>query len=359
MEQKSVTPSRHNNVSVLRFLAAFMVMAGHMCFIAGMNPTVFFDTPVQSLGIKIFFILGGYFVANSWASDPNPLRYAIKRFFRIWPPLAAFVVIAACVAGPVLSTLPVQEYFRHPFFGIYFKNLALNIQYALPGVFESNPYPVAVNGSLWSLPVEVTMYLVIPLLFSLVRYRKSQPKRFQIAIIWGICLALCAFHVVLKAFYPTARVVFYAVDWVSAMDNIPFYFIGIACSVIDIKKYLNLPLAIFLIIAASCFVRETISQSILLLILLPYLVLSFSFAPTLRVSAFFDRHEVSSGLYLYGFFIQQVVMLAALRLGIPYSQPGLLIVSFLLTLAVALLSRSCIEQPCLRLSKRLLKRVSV
>lgn len=359
MEQKSVTPSRHNNVSVLRFLAAFMVMAGHMCFIAGMNPTVFFDTPVQSLGIKIFFILGGYFVANSWASDPNPLRYAIKRFFRIWPPLAAFVVIAACVAGPVLSTLPVQEYFRHPFFGIYFKNLALNIQYALPGVFENNPYPVAVNGSLWSLPVEATMYLVIPLLFSLVRYRKSQPKRFQIAIIWGICLALCAFHVVLKAFYPTARVVFYAVDWVSAMDNIPFYFIGIACSVIDIKKYLNLPLAIFLIIAASCFVRETISQSILLLILLPYLVLSFSFAPPLRVSAFFDRHEVSYGLYLYGFFIQQVVMLVVLRLGIPYSQPGLLIVSFLLTLAVALLSRSCIEQPCLKLSKQLLKRVSV
>lgn len=177
MEQKSVTPSRHNNVSVLRFLAAF-------------------------------------------------------------------VVISACVAGPVLSTLPVQEYFRHPFFGIYFKNLALNIQYALPGVFENNPYPVAVNGSLWSLPVKVTMYLVIPLLFSLIRYRKSQPRRFQIAIIWGICLALCVLHVVL-------------------------------------------------------------------------------------------------------------------RLGIPYSQPGLLIVSFLLTLAVALLSRSCIEQPCLKLSKQLLKRVSV
>lgn len=357
MEQTVSSLNRHNNVSILRFLAAFMVMGGHMCHLIGTAPPVFLGAPVEFWGIRILFIFGGYFVAKSWLSDPHPLRYTIKRFSRIWPPLAFFVLFAACIAGPVLSYLPVKEYFLHPLFWAYLKNLALNIQYALPGVFENNPYPTAVNGSLWSLPVEATMYLVIPLLFSLLRYKKSAPRRFQIVIIWGICAVLCILHVVLQVFFPNARIVFYAVDWVSAMKHIPFYFIGIACSVIDIKRYLNLPLAIVFILASQCFFQNTASQSILLLILLPYLVLSFAFAPTLRFASFFDRHESSYGIYLYGFFIQQVVMLVVLHFGIPYSQPGLLIVCFVLTLGVALLSRHFIEQPCIRFSKKLLKKI--
>ena len=33
-------------------------------------------------------------------------------------------------------------------------------------MFVDNPYPAAVNGSLWSLPVEVLMYMLLPLLLS-------------------------------------------------------------------------------------------------------------------------------------------------------------------------------------------------
>jgi hypothetical protein len=31
----------------------------------------------------------------------------------------------------------------------------------LPGVFTGNPYRNAVNGSLWTLPNEVAMYLIL------------------------------------------------------------------------------------------------------------------------------------------------------------------------------------------------------
>jgi peptidoglycan/LPS O-acetylase OafA/YrhL len=41
---------------------------------------------------------------------------------------------------------------------------AVRIFYPLPGVFAGNPYPSAVNGSLWSLPYEIKCYLVLAFL---------------------------------------------------------------------------------------------------------------------------------------------------------------------------------------------------
>ena len=88
----------------------------------------------------------------------------LKRIFRIVPAMAVYCVIAACVIGPIITSIPLKEYFSHISFRNYFKNIVLYITYFLPGVFESNPYPNAVNGSIWSLPIEFMMYFFVPLL---------------------------------------------------------------------------------------------------------------------------------------------------------------------------------------------------
>ena len=38
-------------------------------------------------------------------------------------------------------------------------SLGWRIRYSLPGAFLDNPYPRAVNGSLWSVPIELSMYV--------------------------------------------------------------------------------------------------------------------------------------------------------------------------------------------------------
>lgn len=51
-------------------------------------------------------------------------------------------------------------------------NLSLyRIQYIIDGVFENNPYKSAINGSLWTIPYEFTMYV---LLSFLIIFRKKK-----------------------------------------------------------------------------------------------------------------------------------------------------------------------------------------
>jgi hypothetical protein len=74
-------------------------------------------------------------------------------------------VFVAVVIGALATTLPLKEYYTRLLaiprlalipFGFYFPDL--------PGVFEHNPKPHFVNGNLWTLGFESTMYVVIVLL---------------------------------------------------------------------------------------------------------------------------------------------------------------------------------------------------
>ena len=115
-----------------------------------------------------------FFIAKSWESDSNPVRYMTKRVFRIFPALIAFTLVAAYVIGPILSTFTINEYFQSPLVRNYLRNILLFPAYSLPGVFETNPYPNAVNGSLWTLPIEFAMYILVPIILILAGKKKGE-----------------------------------------------------------------------------------------------------------------------------------------------------------------------------------------
>jgi peptidoglycan/LPS O-acetylase OafA/YrhL len=96
-----------------------------------------------------FFAMSGFQIAESWARDPKPVRFALKRALRILPPL--------------VTSLPLRSYFTDPQTWSYVPAGAglFALQHRLPGVFADNPYPWAVNGSLWTLPMEVTGYALV------------------------------------------------------------------------------------------------------------------------------------------------------------------------------------------------------
>ena len=154
-----------NNLDAVRFVAAGMVLYGHSFVFLGLREPVFLSwTPLGPLGVFIFFTISGYLVSESWDRDPNLWRFSMRRALRIFPGLTLCILLTILVLGPIMTTLSIRDYFSHGATLGYLKNVALYIVYFLPGVFEHNKFPIAVNGSLWSLPVEFTMYIVVALI---------------------------------------------------------------------------------------------------------------------------------------------------------------------------------------------------
>ena len=122
-----------------------------------------FGQPVPALGVILFFSVSGYLLRQSREADRNLPRYLAKRTLRIFPALIVVTLVSIFVLGPALSSLTVGDYFQNPGVWDFLRNIILFPVYALPGVFDGNIYPVAVNGSVWSLPAEFACYLLVPI----------------------------------------------------------------------------------------------------------------------------------------------------------------------------------------------------
>ncbi|MGH4017967.1 MAG: acyltransferase family protein [Pseudonocardiaceae bacterium] len=116
-----------------------------------------------------FFAMSGYQISDSWRQDPCWWRFSAKRVLRIWPPLLVVVICTAVVIGPLVTRLPTRDYFAsNGTWGYIVNNAGMyTLQHELPGVFTGNPYPWSANGAIWTLPMELTGYLLV-LAFGLV-----------------------------------------------------------------------------------------------------------------------------------------------------------------------------------------------
>lgn len=126
------------------------------------------------LVLPMFFALSGFLVAGSLNRARNLGQFALLRILRIFPALSVVVAITALVLGPLLSRFPAGDYFSHPAFASYFWNALGIVHYRLPGVFSRNPEHGVVNGSLWTIGLELLCYagLVVASAAGLMRRRR-------------------------------------------------------------------------------------------------------------------------------------------------------------------------------------------
>ena len=118
--------------------------------------------PIDSI-VPMFFALGGFLVPASLARSKSVLTFLALRFIRIQPALIMEIVLSALVIGPLLTTVPLKQYFAsHEFFG-YFLNVVGFMHYTLPGVFQHTPSRHVVNAQLWTIPWEYKVYLLLAL----------------------------------------------------------------------------------------------------------------------------------------------------------------------------------------------------
>lgn len=259
----------------------------------------------SSLGVKGFFIISGFLIYRSAMSSKNVQDYLVKRILRIYPALIVMLIVTFFL-GLIVSSQTVSQYFHNKSALSYIPvNLVMfkQQQYNIDGVFETNPYKGAINGSIWTIPYEFFFYLLIAMLFFIRRYRKVVAGLFIIGylVLWALTVR-----------YEDSR----EVDILNntfelhRMAHFGLCFFGgaiLAIIKLDYYKYKHLVLTAALIAICACVITRAFYFSQFLL--LPLIIISFGTYASAGIAGLNKKMgDFSYGIYLYGFPVQQTLM---------------------------------------------------
>lgn len=178
-------------VDVLRFAAAVLVIFSHSYAITDggddwLRAVSKHEITLGELSVAFFLFVSGLYVTKSLLTKQSVRGYVAGRAKRIYPLFIVVVVLTAFVMGPLMTTLPVREYFASKGTYAYLSYLVLIPNYSLPGVFADNPMSV-VNGSLWTLILEIICYGML-----LAAYKLGLLDKKKMRILTVLCTACIA-----------------------------------------------------------------------------------------------------------------------------------------------------------------------
>ncbi len=337
--------NRDNNFDVLRLVAATLVLFSHCYPLTGNNEPFgeFTGVSLGEIGVVMFFAMSGFLIAKSWNDEPHPGRYAFKRALRLLPALAVVVVITTLVIGPLFTTLSLADYLTDPATWFYLVRASLLVTIAghLPGVYTDNVYPDAVNGSLWTLPVEAGCYVMVAVLGVLGLTRRSGLLLAGAAV---LALATTPLSPLSKAIGDTAA----GGDVVIVLELIATFLLG--ALFYSLRHRLRLSwLALGALTLLWILTWETGWVFLTTVLAFGYGVLVLAFRTPAGLRRLTAPGDVSYGVYVYAFPVQQSIA----ALWGPGLTPGVMFVIALpITYLLALLSWRIVERPALRLKRR-------
>lgn len=329
---------KDNNLTFVRLFAALLVIYSHAFDFLDLPKPLFLGYhTLGPLGVWVFFAVSGYLVAQSWEHDPHMGRFLLRRALRIFPALAVCIALTVLLLGPAVTSLPLADYFQHPATTGYFTNVALYITYYLPGVFEQNRIPNAVNGSLWSLPAEFAMYLGLAIF--------SWGRKIRLGW-WCIAGLLAALNLY---WLPTASemLVIYRTDMRQLVICGIYFWVGVLYQQYRVDRLFNMTSAMLAMLIWISLTRWPTAFVVGGWFLLPFIVLSFGLT-TQSPLAKLTRFDYSYGVYIYAFPIQQTVVLFFPQLNVWTHT----LVAIGLTLPLAAASWHFVEKTALRLKPK-------
>lgn len=298
-----------NNFDFLRFVFALMVVLAHFSTLTkSLNTISLFDDIDSYIPVCGFFIISGFLIAKSYSRSKSITDYFKKRANRLLP--AYFVIImSTALLFVFISSLSFSAYYSNKGFYQY---LASNLTFlnflhpSLPGVFEKNPVD-AVNGSLWTIKVEVGFYIIIPVLFFLIN--KFKKPIIFLSILYVLVLIQNFF--LAKYLIPKNFGLYFTLS--HQLPTLLTYFIaGILLHFYF--DYIFKRKGILALIALPVFAFEYINHyQYLLPVALGLLLFYFAYSPRFRLFNHFGKYgDFSYGIYIYHFPIIQLFVYCGL-----------------------------------------------
>ena len=332
-----------NGFGLLRLALALMVVLSHA--VSVVTGRVEDEPLVHGTGFSLgehavngFFAVSGFLVTMSY--DRRGWRdYVVARSLRILPGLIAATLVVGLGLGAAMTRLPLAEYYASPELWRFVRGTLLSFKSnaSLPGVFEGNPLRSPL-GTVWTLKYETICYAAVLAvgLLGLLRRRWAVP-----ALAAGLALALAWLEV-------TAPNLSKGVE--TAL-RLPLIFACGGCLYLgrDQVRLGAWPL-VGLVLAVA--LQPHAPARTLLFLAESYAAIWLAFLPPLARPALDPKADLSYGVYLYGWPVQQ--SLHALWPGA--SALALLAPAVGIALIAAAASWYAVEKPALRLKARALGR---
>jgi peptidoglycan/LPS O-acetylase OafA/YrhL len=330
----------------LRLFLSVAVVVDH-CYqnFLGDRASAFLVKPTIYTILGVFFALSGFLVTGSAMRTKSVPTFLSFRILRLVPALAVETVLSALVIGPLVTSLPLHDYFTSRSFFTYFGNIAGHVQTTLPGVFTQHGETDGfVNVNLWTLKPEFACYAVMTVLMLTASLTKIRTVVLSLAFL-AVILVLSFFdiydpinehlrwHLLLYAFVlgSMAYIHRYSIPVHAGACIVSFI---VAVLLLQPENHRLAPLAVpFLVYVTVC--------------------LGMFRLPMLNV---LKRGDYSYGIYLYGYPVTGMLCYFVPAVMTAWLLPP---VAVLCTLAFAAASWHFIEKPALGLRKKLFKQTKI
>ncbi len=285
--------------NALRLILSVTILAVHSGWVAGA------DTSEDWVGwgglfrlslVPAFFALSGFLVTGSALRTGAVRPFITLRAIRIVPALFVEITLSALVLGPLLTTWALRDYVSDIRFWEYFGNVVGRIRFELPGVFEHNPVPNTVNQNLWTLKPEFYCYIVMALMIGVGLVRRR------------VLFAMLSAAIILAATVAAHMRGFGITEGNYHWTVVVFYFL-VGCLYFQWRDRLPMHWSLFAAALAASIVLMSAPREWCFLVppFLTYCVIYIGLLP-LRLPQRIRKLDVSYGIYLYGFPIQQALV---------------------------------------------------
>lgn len=262
------------------------------------------------------------------------------RLIRIYPGLIFCILVTTFAIYPTLSA---NEYFATATSKDAINYLTTNIglffntQWGLPGLFATAPLNTVVNGSLWTLPLEMKCYLLV-VIAGLCGCFRSRALSLAFFLVTGSTFAYLVANGTSINFLSSFTIKPAGYSFYPA----PFFLIGMLIYILRDTISVNWTVGALL---ASTYIalRTTEFGPPFFYMTFIYILLLFSVEP--RLLRFRPKHDYSYGVYVWAFLIQQVVASRYPEMNNILS----LTITIPATLVVAAISWHLIERPSIKI----------
>lgn len=338
-----------NNFDLLRLLAALQVAVVHS--IGFLKPTGYLARLLEAgldrfPGVPIFFVISGVLISKSYERSNSLRDYIRNRCLRIFPGLwvclvvSVVVILAFGVGSLGRITTPAWLLWWAGQMSIF-----QNFQAAF-----LKPLSTGLNGSLWTIPVELEFYIILPALYGILRLGR------RLGNMRLLTIALASFAVQLLIVNSHRSVVHVRAYSLLAITLAPYLWMFLVG--VSIQRNWSIlrgwlfgrahwwGLGYLMLCAAGRWLHvDTGGNYMSPVYLLPLagLIVSLAMSAPQLSDRILRHHDVSYGLYLYHMLVVHLLVLLAAPSGWASIAAAIIV-----SLGLAALSWTLVEKPYLR-----------